>query len=816
MRVQRSLEQIEVGRGGTVLRVDAHDARTRQRLMEMGLTPGVRVTVKRVAPLGDPIEIELRGYRLSLRREDARSIAVLPGMQERSGDGAARERETGLPIAKNGALAQGLTEQALGCAYTKTSCCGKCGGCGSAEPSEQTERNGARLAIAGNPNCGKTTLFNALTGARETVGNWPGVTVERKEGRAAAGRYDLTLVDLPGVYSLTANSTEETVAREYLLSGQADAVLIVADAVNLERNLYLTLQIASLGSPAVLALNMMDEAASQGLRIDCARLAGRLGLPVVPVSARTGQGLEALTDCLARLLDCVQNGRWKEAPLRCPLNGEAERRHAEMERAIGAAAERNGIPTAWAAEQLLLGTAGVEARLAMLPGERLAVTAARNAFSDTEMDAAAVFADARYRAITAVCRACVFRSSSHGRSATERIDAVLTHKVIGLPLFFALMSLIFLLTFDTLGAFLSTAIESLAGDAVMGAAGTWLANAGAPAWLASLLTEGVLGGVGSVLTFLPQIALLFFFLSLLEDSGYLARAAFLMDRALKRFGLSGKAFIPVLMGFGCTVPATLAARTMENEGERRMTILLLPFVSCSAKLPVYGLLAGAFFSKHRGLIVLSLYLLGLVMGVLTGLLFRQTVFSENRAPFVLELPPYRAPSLKITFLHVGERVWHFVSRAGTVILCMSVLLWTLTHFDVNLTLTEQTETSLLGLFGVRLAPLFGPLGFASWQAAVALLTGLVAKEAVSAALTLFLGVAGSALPAAIAGLFTPLSAYCFLVFVLLYPPCAAAVATMRRELHSARLTLLMVIYQTGTAFLLAALIYRIGSILLPV
>lgn len=270
MRVQRSLEQIAVGRGGTVLRVDAHDARTRQRLMEMGLTPGVRVTVKRVAPLGDPIEIELRGYRLSLRREDARSIAVLPGMQERSGDGAARARETGLPIAKNGALAQGLTEQALGCTYTKTSCCGKCGGCGSAEPSEQTERNGARLAIAGNPNCGKTTLFNALTGARETVGNWPGVTVERKEGRAAAGRYDLTLVDLPGVYSLTANSTEETVAREYLLSGQADAVLIVADAVNLERNLYLTLQIASLGSPAVLALNMMDEAASQGLRIDCA------------------------------------------------------------------------------------------------------------------------------------------------------------------------------------------------------------------------------------------------------------------------------------------------------------------------------------------------------------------------------------------------------------------------------------------------------------------------------------------------------------------------------------------------------------------
>ena len=407
------------------------------------------------------------------------------------------------------------------------------------------------------------------------------------------------------------------------------------------------------------------------------------------------------------------------------------------------------------------------------------------------------------------------RKGNGEKTSSDRIDAVLTNKYIGIPIFLLIMGVIFVLTFDTLGGWLSDGVDALLTNFVIPFAGGALADIGAADWIVSLVCDGVLTGVGGVLTFLPQIALLFFFLSLLEDSGYMSRTAFLMDRALKRFGLSGKSFIPMLMGFGCTVPAAMAARTMENENDRRMTILLLPFVSCSAKLPVYGMIASAFFARSRGLVVLSLYLIGIVVGVLTGILFRKTLFRSNKAAFVMELPPYRLPSIHNTLLHVGERVGHFLEKAGSIIFLMSIVLWFFTRFTPSLSMTGQTELSMLGRFGSFIAPVFRPLGFGSWQASVALLTGLVAKEAVVSSLSLFMGVTGSAgLASALSGLFTPLSAYAFLVFVLLYVPCMAAVATMRRELHSMKYTAFMVCFQLITAYVVALLVYAIGSVAL--
>ena len=835
--MQRTLEMLRAGESGVVGRVDAHDAKTRRRLMDMGLTPGVRVRVQRVAPLGDPIEVALRGYRLSLRREDARRIALHPATAQQSAAGEALppwpRDAAGAAAAR---LARELTADALrskrhkpGGSPQRTGPRAACAGCpdcracpGSADrqrrsPAEGAARKGRlfRLAIAGNPNCGKTTLFNALTGARECVGNWPGVTVEKKEGRLARGPVSATLIDLPGIYSLSARSQEELVARGYILAERPDLIINIVDAANLERNLYLSLQLIALGRPVLLALNMMDEAETQGISIDCEGLAAALGVPVAPICARTGQGLEGLLDCAAALMDATGSGRFRPAPgLDAPPDAETLAALTRLRPLCAAAARRAGLSPDWTAARLLEGDAEVFALLEDEKAElRTAAQEVCRGFPGGAEGAYARFADGRYRQIAAICAASVRRRAASSPEISGKIDAVLAHRWMGLPLFALLMGGVFLLTFDTLGAFLSDGVERLVGDWLAPRAAALLARSGVVPWLTSLLCDGVLAGVGSVLTFLPQIALLFFFLSLLEDSGYLARAAFLMDRALQRFGLSGKAFIPMLMGFGCTVPAAMSARTMENEGDKRMTILLLPFVSCSAKLPVYGLIASAFFGAYRGWIVLSLYLLGLAAGVMTGALFRRTLFRENRAPFVLELPPYRLPSLKNTLLHVGERTGHFLKKAGTVILLMSVLLWALMHFDMELVMTEDAASSILGRIGGLLAPLFAPLGFSGWQAAVALLTGLVAKEAVIASLSLFLGVTGEALPVALQTLFTPLSAYCFLVFVLLYSPCIAALATMRRELRSLRYTLFLLVYQTGLAYLLALLVRLLGQAL---
>ena len=836
----KTLGELQPGQSGIVKAVGGGNARVKRRLFDMGVTPMTRVEVRRIAPLGDPIEVNLRGYALSLRREDALEIALFDedeaaaygkretALRERSGASGAHAPDADIEAHRRAEL---LTRWAIrlpeGCGSAACAqCSAACGGGGrrrrrrGAPPGAtvpEVDGQPVKFALVGNPNCGKTTLFNALTGAREYVGNWPGVTVEKKERRLHAYGHDITVVDLPGIYSLSPYSMEEIVARNFIIDERPDAIINIVDATNLERNLYLTVQLMELERPMVIALNMMDEVARMGVTIDCERLSLELGVPVLPICARTGEGVDDLLRRSAGLL-ALSHEQLHAGFCIEPDDLYDARTHAAHHRigdALSDAPARAGLPAHWAEIKLLEGDAMVREQLCLTPEQAAAVDAAVADYVSDGLpgDGEARVADSRYRYITRVCAAAVSHRGA-GQDFTDRIDAVLTNKWAGIPIFLAIMGAIFVLTFDTLGGWLSDGVDQLVIGLFLPWARDLLEGAAAAPWLVSLLCDGVITGVGAVLVFLPQIALLFFFLSLLEDSGYLSRTAFLMDRALKRFGLSGKSFIPMLMGFGCTVPAAMAARTMENENDRRMTIMLLPFVSCSAKLPVYGLIASAFFDEYRGLIVLSLYALGIVVGILTGILFRHTLFRENRAAFVLELPPYRWPSMRNTLLHVGERVGHFLEKAGTIILLMSVVLWFLMHFTPALAMTAQTERSILGVAGGWIAPLFRPLGFGTWQASVALLSGLIAKEAVNSSLSMFLGATGDALNGALAGLFTPLAAYSFLVFVLLYVPCMAAVTTMRRELGSARHTWITVGYQLLVAYVMALLVHMLGSLFL--
>ena len=844
-----TLGSLPVGERGIVRRVGDADARIRQRLTDMGITPLTEITVVKIAPLGDPIEISLRGYSLSVRREDAAHIELMEKKEAESALQAEQRIRAEAERSAHDTLMHSASDEddsgARRSAAHMTewliqsggySCpaggCAACAGCGLIRPGgkkkNEAHMHGAggrhysdespvRIALLGNPNSCKTTLFNALTGAKEYVGNWPGVTVEKKERRFSAFGHDMTVVDLPGIYSLSTYSMEEIVSRNFLLDERPDAIINIIDATNLERNLYLTMQLIELETPIILALNMMDEVRRSGLTIDCPRLSLELGVPIVPISARTGEGVDDLIRQSAALISAaheqLHRGYRIEPDRLCDAATHAA--HHRIGTLIGDASVRAGLPRHFAEIKLLEADPLIEQRLQLDRTQAEAVERIRAEYAGGGLnDAGTRMADGRYRTISHITKLCVKRAVSTGKTATERIDAVLTNRYAGIPIFLLIMGAIFLLTFDTLGGWLSDGVDAL----INGLLSPWLSGvlegAHAAPWLISLICEGIVSGVGGVLVFLPQIALLFFFLSLLEDSGYMSRTAFLMDRALKRFGLSGKSFIPMLMGFGCTVPAVLAARTMENESDRRMTILLLPFISCSAKLPVYGMIASVFFDNARGLVVLSLYLVGIVVGIITGILFKKTLFQQNNATFLMELPPYRLPSMKNTLLHVSERVGHFLEKAGTIIFFMSIVLWFLTRFDLTFALTEQTQNSILGVLGGWIAPVFRPLGFGTWEASVALLTGVVAKEAVVSSLALFIGASGDALSAALTGMLTPVAAYSFLVFVLLYVPCMAAMATMRRELHSAKYMWFSVLYQLMTAYLVSLLVYRLGSLML--
>ena len=671
------------------------------------------------------------------------------------------------------------------------------------------------VALVGNPNCGKTTLFNALTGSNQYVGNWPGVTVEKKEGEARLGELRFTVVDLPGIYSLSPYSMEELVARRFILEERPDAIIDIVDATNLERNLYLTMQLLELERPVVLAVNFMDEVEKKGDQIDCGKLSAQLGVPVVPISARDGVNIDKLVQEAHRQM---HTGLTLEPDdLYDDFTHAIHHRIGEL---IHDRAYAKGIPAHWAAIKLLGGDDEVARDLELDRDtlDKIDAIAGEYEAASPLGDRETLLADSRYRFVERVVRSAVRRQSREGvRTLTERIDAVATHKYLAIPLFLAMMLLVFLVTFSGPGKWLSDGMAWFMDEVLCPGAAGWLAALRAPAWLSGLVVDGLISGVGGVLTFLPMIALLFLFLSMLEDSGYMARAAFVMDRTLRHFGLSGKAFIPMLMGFGCTVPAVMGARTMENEKDRRMTILLVPFMSCGARLPIYGLMTSAFFPDRAGLVVFCLYLLGPVMAIVSGLILKRSVFRGEPAPFLLELPPYRMPTLHNIWLHVWERVRDFLTRAGTVIAFMSVAVWFLQNFSFSLRMVENTADSVLAQIGGLAAPVFAPMGFGTWQAAVALLTGLIAKEAVVSSMSLFYGFSltdYAAAGAAMSATFSPAAALAFLAFCALYTPCVAAIATIRREMNSRSWTALALIWQLGVAWLASYAVYQIAVLVL--
>ena len=795
---KKTLEDLAPGQSGTILSVGNQSGTVKRRLVDMGLTPGTEVKVTKIAPLGDPIEVTLRGYELSLRKADAAQIAM--GQPRPRGPGAARAAMTRRDpeTARRQLKAHEHELEAHGGRY---------------DPAEHDKRQ-MRVALAGNPNCGKTTLFNALTGSNQYVGNWPGVTVEKKEGETRIGDRTVTVVDLPGIYSLSPYSMEEIVARDFIIGEGPDCVIDIVDATNLERNLYLTVQLLELERPTVLALNFMDEVEKRGDKIDVRRLSRELGVPVIPITARTGEGIEELMHTAHRQMHLGVTVEPDD--LYDDYTHDIHHRMGELLHDYAYAAD---LPAHWASIKLLEGDAIVEKALNLPPDirKRLDALVAEYENSSDLGDRETLIADSRYQYIQKVVSASVVRGGVPGElTFSEKIDRVVTHRIFAIPLFLCTMLVMFVVTFGPFGSWLSDGV-----GAGMDALARWLAptlaGLGVSPVLISLVCDGIIAGVGGVLTFLPQIALLFLFLSFLEDSGYMSRAAFIMDRALRRFGLSGKAFIPMLMGFGCSVPAIMGARTMENEKDRRMTILLVPFMSCSAKLPVYGLISAAFFGPWAGLVVFGLYIIGMIVGVASGLFFKKTLFAGEPAPFVLELPPYRLPSVGNMLTHVWQKVKGFLVKAGTLILLMSMVLWLLQSFDFSLRMVDDPTHSMLGALGNVLAPVFGPCGFGFWQAAVALLTGLIAKEMVVSSLSMFYGfsltAASGEVAAAMAG-FTPLSAFSMLVFILLYVPCVAAVSTLFKEMGSRKWAWFSIVWQIGCAYVLSLLVYQIGRLFL--
>lgn len=664
------------------------------------------------------------------------------------------------------------------------------------------------LALAGNQNSGKTTLFNCLTGSNQHVGNFPGVTVEKKEG-CILRHSDMTLVDLPGIYSLSPYTSEEVVTRDFVLKENPRLIINIVDATNIERNLYLTLQLMELSIPMVIALNMMDEVRASGNSIDVGELSRQLGLPVIPISAGKNEGI-------ADLLDAVEKAVKAPAPPRkldfC--SGAVHRAIHAIAHVIEDHAREEGYPTRFAATKLVEGDEPMMAALCRDEGDRqIILHIVEEMEEETGTDREAALADMRYTYIEQLCRDCVTRrQETREQIRSEQIDRLLTHRILGIPIFLGIMLLIFVLTFSVIGAPLQTLLENgiqLLTDGLE----SLLERAEVSFWLRSLLIDGVCAGVGSVLSFLPLIVLLFFFLSLLEDSGYMARVAFVMDKLLRKIGLSGRSFVPMLIGFGCSVPAIMATRTLSSDRDRKMTIVLTPFMSCSAKLPIYGMITLAFFPRHGGLVMMALYVTGILVAVLSGLLFKSTIFKGDSVPFVMELPAYRMPSPRSVLLHMWEKAKDFLHKAFTIIFVASLIIWFLQSFDWRFNLVPDNASSILASLGSWIAPLFAPLGFNDWRASTALITGLTAKESVVSTLSVLTGASSDAqLSSVLSGIFTPLSSISFMTFTILYMPCVAAFAAAKRELGSWWQAVLAAAYQTGSAYLAALLVYQLGRI----
>jgi ferrous iron transport protein B len=782
-----TLDQLTPGQDAIISAVECEEASLRKHILDMGLTPGTEVTLVKTAPLGDPLELRLRGYELTLRKADAARVS-LSGVHPAHGHKV--EGHLRGPVAHPG-VGESVTYRG-GKAQEKIR---------AGEP--------IHFALAGNQNCGKTTLFNQLTGSNQHVGNFPGVTVDRKDG-VIRGHSEATVTDLPGIYSLSPYTSEEIVTREFLMESHPDGIINILDATNIERNLYLTIQLIELGIPVVLALNMMDEVRENGGTIQINALEEALGIPVVPISAAKNEGIDELID------HCIHVARYDEKPARMdfcdadsPDGGAVHRCIHAVIHLIEDHAAREKLPVRFCATKLIEGDEPIRKALKLDQNEEEALEHIITQMEEERgLDRMAALADMRFQFISALCRETVVHpSESKERVRSRKIDQILTGKYTAIPAFIGIMALVFYLTFGLIGAWLSDAME-------LGIAWfTDLCDRGLTLYginpvVHSLIIDGVFAGVGSVLSFLPIIVVLFFFLSILEDSGYMARVAFVMDKLLRKIGLSGRSFVPMLIGFGCSVPAIMSTRTLPSDRDRKMTILLTPFMSCSAKLPIYALFTAAFFPEHGTLVMVSLYFIGILVGILYALLLKKTAFQGEPVPFVMELPNYRMPGAKNVLQLISEKAKDFVTKAFTVIFLASVIIWFLQTFDTRLNVVDDSAQSLLALLGSLIAPIFRPLGLGDWRVSTALITGFTAKESVVSTLTVLLG--GST--ASLSSMFDPLSAFVFLVFSLLYTPCVAAIAAVRRELGG-KWALIVVISQCAVAWLISFLVYQIAMLL---
>ena len=777
-----TLKDLPIGKTATVTTVGGEGA-LRQHFLDMGLIPKADVTMVKFAPMGDPVEVRIHGYELTLRLADAEKIEIdkirdtitepvrpqdaRPIFHPGLGEGGKYHVQTGEPLPPGETLT---------------------------------------FALAGNQNCGKTTLFNQLTGSNQHVGNFPGVTVDRKDG-AIRGVENTLVTDLPGIYSMSPYSSEELVTRRFVLDEHPRGIINIVDATNIERNLYLTMQLMELDVPMVLALNMMDEVRQNGGSVRVNEMEEMLGIPVVPISAAKNEGIEELID------HAVHVAKYREAPGRqdfCDVNdhnGAVHRCLHGIMSLIEDHAHDAGIPVRFAASKLAEGDQLVLDRLNLDQNEKETLEHIITQMEkERGLDRAAAIADMRFSFIQKVCGATVVKpkeSREHARSVA--IDRILTGKYTAIPAFIGIMGLVFWLTFNVIGAFLSNLLDMGIG-ALTDIIDRGMTAANVNPVLHSLVIDGIFTGVGSVLGFLPVIVTLFFFLSMLEDSGYMARVAFVMDKLLRKIGLSGRSVVPMLIGFGCTVPGVMASRTLPSERDRKMTILLTPFMSCSAKLPIYSFFAAAFFPGKGALVMVILYFTGILVGILMALLMRGTMFKGEAVPFVMELPNYRMPGAKNVAQLLWEKAKDFLQRAFTVIFVATIIIWFLQTFDLRFNIVSDSKDSILAVVAGWIAPIFAPLSFGDWRISTALITGFMAKESVVSTLTVLFGSS-----AAVASLLTPLSAVSLLVFCLLYTPCVAAIASVKRELGG-KWAAGVVIGQCVIAWLMAGLVYGMGSL----
>lgn len=777
-----TLRDLKIGESAVIRTVGGEGA-LRQHFLDMGVIPGAEVTVVKFAPMGDPMELQIHCYELTLRLADAEQIEVEPI------DTRSRRHESAKGV--NNTVHPGLGED--GKYHVK------------ADENPLPDSQILTYALVGNQNCGKTTLFNQLTGSNQHVGNFPGVTVDRKDGPIKG--YKNTLVtDLPGIYSMSPYSNEEIVSRNFVLDDKPEAIINIVDATNIERNLYLTMQLLEMNIPMVVALNMMDEVTGNGGTIDVNGMESMLGVPVVPISAAKNEGVDEL------IKHAIHIAKYQERPGRqdfCDENdfgGAVHRCIHSIAHLIEDHAETAGIPVRFAASKLIEGDSLILEKLNLDKNE---IETLEHVVIQMEkergLDRSAAIADMRFSFIEKVCEKTVVKpKESKERLRSEKIDRILTGKYTAIPCFIAIMAAVFILTFNVIGAGLQKLLE-MGIDALTVAVDKGLSAAGVNSALHSLVIDGIFAGVGSVLSFLPIIVTLFFFLSLMEDSGYIARVAFFMDKLLRKIGLSGRSIVPLLIGFGCTVPAVMSTRTLPSERDRKMTILLTPFMSCTAKLPIYAFFVSAFFPGKGGIVMTALYFLGIAVGILVAFIFKKTLFKGEAVPFVMELPNYRLPGIKNVAQLLWEKAKDFLQRAFTVILIATMVVWFLQSFNWHFNMVSDSSESILASVAGFIAPVFAPLGLGDWRVVTSLISGFMAKESVVSTLEILFG-------SSVSTAFTTLSAVSLLVFSLLYTPCVAAISSIRRELGH-KWAVLVVVWQCAIAWIAAFLVRMIGMLI---